>query len=456
VLEFFHPSRNGVRQNSINRFDCINYDLVKALDKIDTSIFLHNKNNNSVLISASPSLVPSSSPSNTEFQVENSVDHSITPSENDNDSNTIVDNNKNGNRFSMNQSFKPNMVVVPLSTILNSKTEILDSLIEEVSWLEICNFIVAITLILIVISLGFLFFDPHLIKSKNFGRKVIFIIRKCVNKFLIYFIKICNNFRDRVFRSNSNFHSAYVNYQNASLNTQGLSNIIFLSSNNSFSSNHINPINTFKPLLVTSSHVEFIKWNKAEKIIFKESLNNNSTLTIKSFRDLDNIDTNTFVQSIISYLDNASSFHSDFSSNNILPFQSNEYELLFRNNNSWTEMLAVKILDQNFNLELINISNILLMCDLCKSIFSEYLTPFSNNYNIIMVPSDDSVSKYYLFNRVNSINFNFIRIQFDLVSNKVRKVSLLYKSSDSGIIQCYSKECSEQNEGFDIPHFDVY
>jgi hypothetical protein len=208
--------------------------------------------------------------------------------------------------------------------------------------------------------------------------------------------------------------------------------------------------------LSNSLYSEFIKWNIAEKIIFKETSGKNAFTTIKNFRDLDNIDIGPFIQSIISYLNNASSFHSDFPSNNFLPFQSDEYEMLFSSTDNWTEMLAVKIFDTNFNLELINVTNIILMCNSCKNQSINIFSQLINNYNIISVPSDESSSNYYLFNRINSTNFNFIRVQFDSISNKALKISLLFKDDNSNTIQCYSKECIDQNEGLDIPHFDVY
>jgi hypothetical protein len=119
-------------------------------------------------------------------------------------------------------------------------------------------------------------------------------------------------------------------------------------------------------------------------------------------------------------------------------------------------MLAVKIFDTNFNLELINVTNIISMCSSCKKQYVKILSRFANNYNIISVPSDESSSNYHLFNRINSTNFNFIRVQFDPISNKALKISLLFKDDNSNTIQCYSKECINQNEGLDIPHFDVY
>jgi hypothetical protein len=119
-------------------------------------------------------------------------------------------------------------------------------------------------------------------------------------------------------------------------------------------------------------------------------------------------------------------------------------------------MLAVKILDTNFNLELVNIPNILSMYSSCKSHLSDILSQTSNNYNITLVPSDVSSSNFYLFNRINSTNFNFIRVQFDSISNKAIKISLLFKEENNNMMQCYSKEWVDRIEGLDIPHFDVY
>jgi hypothetical protein len=71
-----------------------------------------------------------------------------------------LDNNSFNNTPITNNTSRLSTVLTPFSLISNSFTQDIKDLADEITWLEICNIIIAIALALIAVSLAVLFFDP--------------------------------------------------------------------------------------------------------------------------------------------------------------------------------------------------------------------------------------------------------------------------------------------------------
>jgi hypothetical protein len=200
ILELKTLHRNCFDQRAIKEFD---YNLDPIINKVDISLIYINKTDDDPSVDrVTPVLSPSLSSNSSENREFSSLVNIIcneTDSNNDkffqgkvNKISEDFDNiNSNNNLVRSSKRLSTAVVATSLGLITKGKTENLDDLYLEITWLEICCIIIAVVLCLITISLGFLFFDPHLIKSKNFYKKILFVTKtKCGGVVLNVFIDL--------------------------------------------------------------------------------------------------------------------------------------------------------------------------------------------------------------------------------------------------------------------------
>jgi hypothetical protein len=228
ILELKLLHKHGVTQSAIRDFNYLKFNIGSLMEKVDTSLIKINEvEDDSHSRNASPVISPSlsSSESPHEFEVQpvpvsvpvsevcdtlnmarNFVNRTIQLNTSRRNSINNIDHNSANNTPVGNSISRLSTALTPFSFISNSFTQDIKDLVKEITWLEVCNTIIAIALILIAVSLAFFFFDPHFIKSKNLVRKIIFLLKKCVNKIKNWLRSVSN-------RNNShplNYSSANV------------------------------------------------------------------------------------------------------------------------------------------------------------------------------------------------------------------------------------------------------
>jgi hypothetical protein len=219
ILELKLLHKHGITQSAIRDFNYLKFNIGSLMEKVDTSLIKINEvEDDSHSRNASPALSPSLSSSESlhEFEVQpvpvsvpvsevcdtsnmarNFVNRTIQLNTSRRNSINNIDHNSMNNTPVSNSLFRLSTALTPFSFISNSYTEDITDLVKEITWLEVCNTIIAIALILIVVSLAFLFFDPHFIKSKIWSEKLFFFLRSallelktCFDLFLIEIILI--------------------------------------------------------------------------------------------------------------------------------------------------------------------------------------------------------------------------------------------------------------------------
>jgi hypothetical protein len=204
---------------AIKDYNYLKFNIGSIMEKVDTSLIkLNEVENDSQSRNISP--VSSSSSSSPEsphhFEVQtfpvsipdsveamcdtspmsrSSANRLIQLNTNRRNSVNNIDNNSFNNTPTTINTSRLSTALTPFSFISNSFTQDIKDLVNEITWLEICNIIIAIALALIAVSLAILFFDPHLIKSKNLIRKIISLLNKCINKIKnwLRFVSNCKN-----------------------------------------------------------------------------------------------------------------------------------------------------------------------------------------------------------------------------------------------------------------------
>jgi hypothetical protein len=185
ILELRMLQHGCFTQEAIKDFDYASFNVVSVIEKVDTSLIKINEveedsNSVNVFPTLSPSLSSSESPHECEVQsipisdnydisrmVRNIANRSIQINRSRRCSSNSINHDISDNSSLISGTFRSSAVITPFTLIADSKTQELNVLIKEITWLEVCNTIVAVALILIAVSLAFLFFDPHFIKSKN-------------------------------------------------------------------------------------------------------------------------------------------------------------------------------------------------------------------------------------------------------------------------------------------------
>jgi hypothetical protein len=220
-----------------------------------------------------------------------------------------IDNNSFNNTPITNNTSRLSTALTPFSFISNSFTQDIKDLVNEINWLEICNIIIAIALALMAVSLAILFFDPHLIKSKNLIRKIISLLNKCIGKIKSWFRFISNcknshppNHSLRNISNPSKYPLLTSSLELSAVDLNQLCNICSIPVYDNIKSSNLSLFPVRR---------EFIKWDNVRKIIFKESMINNSLNLLEKPRDLSNTDLTQFTHDILLHLSNISSFHSE-------------------------------------------------------------------------------------------------------------------------------------------------
>jgi hypothetical protein len=219
ILEDKVLHKNSIMHVAIKDYNYLNFNIGSIMEKVDTSLIkLNEVEDDSQLRNVSPALSSSSSSPESPHQFEvqtipvfvpdpaettsvtshmsrTSANRLIQINTNRRNSVDNIDNNSFNNTPITNNTSRLSTVLTPFSLISNSFTQEIRDLAKEIIWLEICNIIIAIALAFIAVSLAVLFFDPHLIKSKNLIRKIISLLKNCIDRIkdLLQAISNCRN-----------------------------------------------------------------------------------------------------------------------------------------------------------------------------------------------------------------------------------------------------------------------
>jgi hypothetical protein len=220
ILEDKVLRKNSIMHVAIKDYNYLRFNIGSIMEKVDTSLIKLNEveddsqsRNISPVSSSSSSFpesphqfevqtIPVSIPDsveamcNTSPMSRTSANRLIQLNTNRRNSVNNIDNSSFNNTPITRSTSRLSTAPTPFSFISNSFTQDIKDLVKEITWLEICNTIIAIALALIAVSLAILFFDPHFIKFKNLIRKIISLLNKCINKIKnwLRFISNCNDF----------------------------------------------------------------------------------------------------------------------------------------------------------------------------------------------------------------------------------------------------------------------